>query len=1165
MKKIFVLLLLLFAAMPVEKAAAQGKPYDGPDDPAGDIAAVREGYMTGNRVFITFKNQCELADWPRVEVSKWPNDATGSKMTDGVNILITAQVFLDPDTTKDPNDPARWRPVTDPVRIATEKLDTLWYCQTAFRGGYDVDPTGTIPWIIYPVFGYFNELSEYPAMSNLPESWPPKGWPARGDQLKWPGVWNGRFGLGVMYADLETYFACNDAQDQEYLQPTSPLKYYPRPGVKIGDKRPDVTIQYGAPWGGIGVRVEARGYQWNNPLARDAIFWEYNVSNISDYDLPQVAFGFHVDNAIGNDANDEIGFFDTYLDMAFSWDINGVGSGGLKVGTMGFAYLESPGAAYDGVDNDQDGLIDEKRDNPTAGRLLGPEEGIADLEAFLKYYALNRSDLRPHWEGDEDQDWMDGDDKNGNGIYDIDENPGDDVGLDGIGPGELNYPGPDEGECNHRPDFLEGFGCEPNYNFTDVTESDMIGLTAFTLFPVAETLNGKPKTFHQDWVMWQLTGTGMLKEYIGEISNLIEIFASGPFPLYKGRTERVSMSMLHSFDDLNGLNQKPPQAPILYELKRVVQLIYEKDYRFAQPPKMPTLSATAYDGKVVLTWDDVADKATREPFLRGANDFEGYKLIRATDKKFQDAMVITDGYGTPSLYKAIYQCDLKNGKRGFTNYGLLNGMGYYLGDDTGITHYFIDENVQNGVTYYYGLAAYDYGITPDLAPPGIAPSENNLVIELDEFEEIRRIGQNIAIVTPHTTPPEYTPPSLQILANSLKKTSGWAQPKIVAKNALKPNHIYTMKFTVKIKTALKDTPNGYYYLTNGYEIYDVTDSNRVIVKEDPNNAILDNLVYDRINFDETAPEKDWFLKIGSPLTSDIADGVVIQMQANHISSLHGGFDLANSGWVQGNAAIGIAPTEDAVKYFPWDYELIFTNNPKAYVGKAAATKTVVRDTAGPVPPEMQLARQPWPFFMINKTFPHATGEYDTLDVIGIDDNANGVFDWKEDRVLFGVTDDRNRWKKSVFVVKLYEQPQAGDVYFATFNRPFFTCDSLTFKVLPEGELNLQKINEEMDRITVVPNPYIASNDMEPAVFNQFLNQRRRIMFTHLPAQCKITIFTVSGVFVDEIDVENAADNGIAHWDLKSSEGLDIAAGMYLYHVKSKRTGAEKIGKFAIIK
>jgi hypothetical protein len=33
----------------------------------------------------------------------------------------------------------------------------------------------------------------------------------------------------------------------------------------------------------------------------------------------------------------------------------------------------------------------------------------------------------------------------------------------------------------------------------------------------------------------------------------------------------------------------------------------------------------------------------------------------------------------------------------------------------------------------------------------------------------------------------------------------------------------------------------------------------------------------------------------------------------------------------------------------------------------------------------------------------------------------------------------------------------------------------------------------------------------------------------------------------------------------TKEGLEIAAGVYLYYVKSEDTGKEKLGKFAVIK
>ena len=106
----------------------------------------------------------------------------------------------------------------------------------------------------------------------------------------------------------------------------------------------------------------------------------------------------------------------------------------------------------------------------------------------------------------------------------------------------------------------------------------------------------------------------------------------------------------------------------------------------------------------------------------------------------------------------------------------------------------------------------------------------------------------------------------------------------------------------------------------------------------------------------------------------------------------------------------------------------------------------------------------------------------------------------------------------------------------------------------------------MSEIKVVPNPYIGTNAMESAVSNPYLNQPRRLMFTHIPAQCTIKIFTSSGIFVDEVVVkDNPPDNGIVHWDMLTKEGLEIAAGIYVYYVKSEQTGEEKLGKFAVIK
>lgn len=1162
MKKIanYLLIILTIQLCVVRNISAQGKKYDGPDDPAGDIAAEREGYMTGNRVFLYFRNTTELSDWPRAEVSRWPNTYEGVKMNDGIGLLVGARVYIKNDSI----------PVDNPAEIESETdLDVLYFLQTSYREEMDRDPTGTIEWGFYPVFGYFNENSEHPAMSNLPQSWP-DCWPATGREVKWCGEWDGRFGRGVFNADLETYFVVNDAQDQEYLGANDKIKYYPRPGINIGDIRPQVTIQKGCPWGGIGLRVEQRGFQWNNPQARDAIFWEYTIANISDYDLTEVAFGYWVDNHIGNDDDDDLGYFDTKVDMAYSWDIDGVGSGGVITGIMGFAYLESPGLAYDGIDNDEDGLTDEKRDN-VAVQKIGPTDGITNLDWFLETYKLTIDDLKEHWDADEDQDWEDGDDTDGDGIYQITEHAGDDVGLDGVGPTELNYTGPDEGECNHKPDFKEGIGCEPNFAATDVSESDMVGLTAFRLFPVPQHQQPYENWFRNDQSMWELIGQGELIPYFGVVSNLTEIFASGPFPLHQGRTERISMSELHSYDPLEGLNSADHSAPALYEKKQIVQVIYEGDYRFAQPPEMPTLIATPGDGYVNLTWDDMADVKTRDPFVGNVNDFEGYKLYRATDKKMSDCEVITDGYGTPMFKKPIFQCDLIDGKKGFTDFGLVSGMGYNLGDETGIVHHFIDHNVQNGRTYYYAIVAYDYG-APDIGP-GVAPCENNIIIELDEAEEVRSIGKNVQIATPHQKAAGYIPFSVNEDNDGIIFGSGNIVPEILANKSLKVDHTYKVKFVIDRIDSVRYYDRGLLYSNKGIQVYDVTDDNTLVYQETPEHYIHDNLVH-KDTPDYHAWRKYWYLQTEKRITTDIFDG--IRLSINSLVEL-AQYDKINSGWLVGNAPIRIMPTKIESRYFPWDYDIVFTDQDSAYVGRRV-TSGVIRDSVGAKIEEAELLTEvPFSFYVVNKCFTDSSGAYELMDMVVYDLNGNQQYDMLEDRVLVGPVNNvgpvstRNRWAGTAFIIDfcdaadIADLPKPDDIYRVTFKRPFMESDFLAFTVEPEGELDVAKLKSTMDKIKVVPNPYVGTNAMEPSVANYLLNQRRRLLFTHLPAKCTIKIFTVSGILVDVIKVNNSVENGTAHWDLLTKEGLEIAAGMYIYHVKAAETGDEKMGKFAIIK
>ena len=116
-------------------------------------------------------------------------------------------------------------------------------------------------------------------------------------------------------------------------------------------------------------------------------------------------------------------------------------------------------------------------------------------------------------------------------------------------------------------------------------------------------------------------------------------------------------------------------------------------------------------------------------------------------------------------------------------------------------------------------------------------------------------------------------------------------------------------------------------------------------------------------------------------------------------------------------------------------------------------------------------------------------------------------------------------------------------------------------------------------IGVYPNPYYAR-----AYWDGNGERYRKIYFYNLPANATITIYTLAGDVVAQMDhsAANAGTNirwfqqysssqapqfsgGEHAWDLISKNDQAIATGLYLFTVKDKDTGMIKRGKFLIIK
>jgi hypothetical protein len=142
-------------------------------------------------------------------------------------------------------------------------------------------------------------------------------------------------------------------------------------------------------------------------------------------------------------------------------------------------------------------------------------------------------------------------------------------------------------------------------------------------------------------------------------------------------------------------------------------------------------------------------------------------------------------------------------------------------------------------------------------------------------------------------------------------------------------------------------------------------------------------------------------------------------------------------------------------------------------------------------------------------------------------------------------------------------PQPGDVYHLATKKPFRQGDAYRFTV-SGPDSNTTKAKNNLDDVYVVPNPYVVTASWEPS--NHFRSGRgeRRLAFMNLPQNCTIRIYTVRGYLVDKIEHRGSAANGMEFWNIMSKDNMDIAFGIYLYHIEAPGVG-ETTGKFAIIK
>lgn len=1146
----------------------------------GDDREFRMGEHAGNKFRTTFFND---GTWggstsrPGEIAGEWPINSGHYYLCDG-DPYVVAEVVDNMGDSK------------GTIRHIQSTVKSLQYATTTG----DQDPNTGEWWTFLPLPGFANPNEDRVAMARgafeWRDSWPPF-WPDIADPKNprfspdgWPDSWNGYFGRNVFNADEESYFVADDYAKQEFP-----------------NFRPDTTDLNR---GGLGIRMYVRGLQWAKTAVEDALFCIFDLENIGTYSHDKMVFGYKIGNnmgetATGSDAaGDDGGRYDRTENIAWTYDSDNTGAsdwGPEGTGLFGCTFLESPGNPYDGIDNDNDGAdgtgeiistamfqpktlsLDEpivlinyddfERTVTTLRNALeaagkGPED---TLEIALKGRSLGN--INKFWNGkelnyngiseigdnlfddnlngiiDESRGWEDEtqiiqylyvgykcidyftgegtdnlllDERRNDGI----DNDGDwdaefdDTGKDGLLPGDRDYPGPDEGEGDGFPT-----AGEPHYDQTDIDESDMLGLTSFWLYDWPSVRQDDDEAF------WTGLAPGRFMTDI-QVGNVELAYGSGYFPLVPEQIERFSVAYICA-ESADG-----QETSDLIRNKHFVADAYNKNYNFAKAPLIPTLRAVAGDNQVTLFWDDVAEESD-DPI--SGKDFEGYRIYRATDPGFYDATPITNAYGSVIWREPMAQFDLDNEYEGLSNIP-TQGVQFYLGNNTGLRHFWIDTTAVNGFRYFYAVTSYDHG-SDSL---GIDPSECTKFVAVKSSGEIEK-GTNVVIVRPEAPAAGYTPASFvnsQIISAPQNTAEGNMHYWILDPDSIRDNHTYQVSFKETLSAQGLDS-------TLSFILVDITKSNQP-------DTLLEN----------------------SPLVAETPDGLPI-VHGFQLSFSENPPELNinpdSSGWNRPEI-----PDYDFGEYVPTsatrptklilgDFKIIFSD-----VG-IDTSKLYYRD-------EDPLKPMPVNFTIMN-TLTNEKVDFAFRERCVATSSDSGKFTYhsrrrQSDEIIFladaSHTDPDSivaSWQVKYSVASITQTdsivPGPGDVLTIKLDKPFLSHDTFTFITLaPKVDHQLAKI--DLDRIRVVPNPYIVTNRWEPT--NPYTTGRgdRQIHFTHLPAKCTIRIFNVRGQLVNTLEHEAMIDNGTEIWNMLSKDNLEISYGIYIYHIEAEGIG-EKTGKFIVIK
>ncbi|MCB2230767.1 hypothetical protein KQH82_08640 [bacterium] len=643
------------------------------------------------------------------------------------------------------------------------------------------------------------------------------------------------------------------------------------------------------------------------------------------------------------------------------------------------------------------------------------------------------------------------------------------------------------------------------------------------------TYNGQPTTFVHTGD--PITGIGDLDVAPADRRFMM---STGPITFAPGDSTEILCALIvgQGGDRLSSI-------AVLKYYDEFAQTAYDIDFDVPEAPAAPVVTYATYDREFSLSWTDISEQ---DP---GDYPFQGYSVYQGESPTGPWTLAanydIIDGVGQ-------IQDRVLDPLTGSLEIRLVKN-----GSDAGIQRYFLFDrdyitggNLNNVTAYYFKVEAYSYDpaatpvtLTSSSGPLTIRPQAPPAGYHTDVF------GYDTLDVTHTSAGPVLSDGSvIPIVLDPLALTGDTYR--VIFRQLLDGSYVWDLENATADSTIFSDETNqsgdGDYFEADGF-----------VVKVLGPPVALKGYGYDAAVANDARPftgvnwgGSGFFGGIGVLDEFFVSDLTAANVRAVEIRFVDPGtgqnaylYDRSN-----GYAFEGYVPQDFEV----WD---VTPGSPErqinfAFVENNFALPHTQRDSVW----------NPWVNF-------DSVGYYDDLggreyfQIIASDYTAtanpvyavNGWFNGSGGTVwdvLYGGW-LHQRGSSS----QLDSIPNPGDVFSLEPNYINLPVDTFTFIAT---STSFTTTESDLNAIKAVPNPFYLYGPYDPSPGN------KNIYWHHLPQQCTITIYNLSGELMRTLEKNDAS--ALAYWDLLTEKGLPVASGIYIWVVDAPGFG-QKVGKMAI--